>query len=119
MQQLWIDALGAIQDGINPRIVEQMLRSLPANKRDVALPVGWEIVDKPPVFFVRTESMRPLPGQSTGAALRRYGAYLTCPSIYARALAWLLESMRPDTDYPGLELVGEMGNGGRTRSHRA
>ena len=39
MQQLWIDALGAIQDGINPRIVEQMLRSyLPANKRDVALP---------------------------------------------------------------------------------
>lgn len=39
MQQLWIDALGAIQDGINPRIVEQMLRTyLPANKRDVALP---------------------------------------------------------------------------------
>ncbi len=34
MQALWIDALLAIQDGINPRIIEQMLKTyLPPDKR--------------------------------------------------------------------------------------
>ncbi|MFT6466092.1 MAG: chemotaxis protein MotA [Halopseudomonas sp.] len=37
MQSLWIDAVLAIQQGTNPRIVEQLLSSyLPANKRDKA-----------------------------------------------------------------------------------
>ncbi len=37
MQALWIDALLAIQDGINPRIIEQMLKTyLPPEKRAAA-----------------------------------------------------------------------------------
>jgi chemotaxis protein MotA len=37
MQALWIDALLAIQDGINPRIIEQMLKTyLPPDKRAAA-----------------------------------------------------------------------------------
>jgi chemotaxis protein MotA len=37
MQALWIDALLAIQDGINPRIIEQMLKTyLPPDKRATA-----------------------------------------------------------------------------------
>lgn len=37
LQQLWTDALLAIQGGINPRVVEQLLSSyLPADKRDKA-----------------------------------------------------------------------------------
>lgn len=37
MQALWIDALLAIQDGINPRIIEQMLKTyLPPDKRTAA-----------------------------------------------------------------------------------
>jgi chemotaxis protein MotA len=36
MQALWIDALLAIQDGVNPRIIEQMLKSyLPPSKREL------------------------------------------------------------------------------------
>ena len=35
MQALWIDAILAIQEGTNPRVIEQLLRSyLPENKRD-------------------------------------------------------------------------------------
>jgi len=36
MQALWIDALLAIQDGVNPRVIEQMLKSyLPPSKREL------------------------------------------------------------------------------------
>lgn len=41
MQALWIDALLAIQDGINPRIIEQMLKTyLPPDKRATAADAG-------------------------------------------------------------------------------
>jgi chemotaxis protein MotA len=37
MQSLYIDALGAIQEGVNPRIIEQMLSSyLSPKERDKA-----------------------------------------------------------------------------------
>jgi len=44
MQALWIDAILAIQEGTNPRVIEQLLRSyLPENKRDKA--AGGEAQD--------------------------------------------------------------------------
>ena len=37
MQSLWIDAILAIQEGTNPRVIEQLLSSyLPADKRSKA-----------------------------------------------------------------------------------
>lgn len=37
MQALWIDAVVAIQEGTNPRVIEQLLNSyLPPNKREKA-----------------------------------------------------------------------------------
>lgn len=72
---------------------------------------GWKAVTSPGVRFTRNRSMRPLTlprGQGNIDAL------WTLVNIPAEdrplVLAWILESLRPDTPYPVLELIGEQGS---------
>lgn len=72
---------------------------------------GWEVVDKPAVYFIRTQSMRPLPiPAKNGDVGKLWEIVNISPDDQLIALAWMLECFRPDTAYPVLELTGTQGS---------
>jgi hypothetical protein len=71
---------------------------------------GWQLIQAPPVMFVRTASMRPLPVPVKGGSIDALWEYANIESDdRLLVLAWLVETFRPDTPYPVLELVAEQG----------
>ena len=84
---------------------DQDWRAIKVNSR------GWELVDDPPVVFVRTQSMRPLPEPSKEGDITPLWSIVNIPEeSRLLALAWMIESFRPNTPYPLLELTGEQGS---------
>lgn len=72
---------------------------------------GWAIVEKPPVRFVRNKAMRSMIVPSTDGNVDLLWALVNVPEEdRPLVLAWILESLRPDTPYPVLELIGEQGS---------
>lgn len=80
----------------------------------------WEIVEtRPPVYCTRTHGMRPLPTPPARGNIGLLWKHLNIPKeARTLVLAWLLDSLRPDTPYPVLELVGEMGSSKSTTQKR-
>ena len=73
---------------------------------------GWRVIDRPSVCFVRNKAMRPMamPAE-TGGDLAALWPLVNVPEgDRPLVLAWMLESLRPDTPYPVLELIGEQGS---------
>lgn len=71
---------------------------------------GWQVIQASPVMFVRTASMRPLPMPIEGGSIEALWQFANIePDDRLLVLTWLVESFRPDTPYPVLELVAEQG----------
>lgn len=72
---------------------------------------GWRIADRPPVRFTRNKAMRPLPEPTAPSRIDSLWEMVNIPQEdRTLVLAWLLESLRPDTPFPVLELIGEQGS---------
>lgn len=84
----------------------------PKNSRAIRLADGsWEIVSKPPVRFIRTEAMQPLPLPKKGGSIEPLWTVCNIPSDKrVLILAWVIECWRIDSPFPVLELFGEQGS---------
>lgn len=72
---------------------------------------GWQIIDKPPVMFMRTPSMRALPEPQLDGNLEDLWTFVNIPEpARGLVLAWLVECLRPETPYVVLALFGEHGS---------
>jgi hypothetical protein len=77
-----------------------------------ALPTGWRILEKTPLPFWRPNPMRALPMPVPGGDLARLWEFASVPEkVRPLVLAAMLESFRPDTGFPVLELIGTQGTG--------
>lgn len=74
-------------------------------------PGGWEVVEVPPVHFIRSASMRPIAPPVRGGTLDPLWEIANIPGeSHVLVVAWLCECLRPETAYPVLELTGEEGS---------
>ena len=76
---------------------------------------GWRIVEEPPVWFMRSPSMKslPLPQEGGSFKLLREFANLS-DDDFVLTVGWLVASMNPDGTYPLLCLSSEHGSGKST-----
>ncbi|HBC00731.1 MAG TPA: hypothetical protein DC032_09150 [Pseudomonas sp.] len=83
----------------------------PGKSQTVRLRPGcWNIVGNPEAMFIRPDSMQPLPPPVGGASIEPLWRVVNIPpQARLLVLTWLIDSLRPDTPYPLLELIGEHG----------
>lgn len=84
----------------------------PERNRAIKVEAGhWEVVNDPPVRFIRTEAMQPLPYPEKGGDISPLWKIANIPEADQQlVIAWLCECFRPDTPFPVLELLGEQGS---------
>lgn len=72
---------------------------------------GWRIIDRPPVRFIRTSGMLPLPMPKPGARLAMMRPFLNVENDddWLLICAWLVSTLRPSGPFPALGIHGEQG----------
>jgi putative DNA primase/helicase len=74
--------------------------------------VGWDIIDKPPVKFLRSGSMRPLPEPERGGMIEQLRRFVNVSDDeFILTVAWLIAALRDRGPYPVLAINGEQGTG--------
>ncbi len=84
----------------------------PGRSRAVKLTPGqWNVIENPPVDFLRPDTLQPLPIPEKGGSLAPFWDCVNIPET-ARplVLAWLADCLRPETPFPVLEIIGEQGS---------
>ncbi|WP_312591479.1 hypothetical protein [Stutzerimonas nitrititolerans] len=83
----------------------------PGSSRAIRLqPGSWDFVEFPDATFIRPDSMQPLPEPVPGGSIDPLWRLANIPpNTRLLVLTWLIDSLRPDTPYPLLELIGEHG----------
>jgi hypothetical protein len=74
--------------------------------------VGWRVVNRPPVRFLRPQGMRPLPTPqecSNIIVLRRF-LNVVSDADFVLVVSWLFSAMKPGGPYPVLVVSGEHGS---------
>ncbi len=73
---------------------------------------GWQVVDRPPVRFIRPRGMRPLPLPDRGGSLQDLRQFINVGSDddWLLIQAWLAAALRPEGSYPVLGIHGEQGS---------
>ena len=74
---------------------------------------GWEAVRWPPVKFLRTGAMEPIPMPESGEGIERARAYMNVGSDddFRLIIGWALGALRAVGPYPILVVSGEQGSG--------
>ncbi|HAU1490450.1 TPA: hypothetical protein F8S49_11380 [Legionella pneumophila] len=80
--------------------------------RAICIKAGeWQIVNNPPVRFLRPETMRPLPEPISGGDISQLWQIVNIPeNEKLLVITWLIDCLRPETPFPVLELIGEQGS---------
>ena len=86
------------------------------NKRWQAVQItahGWAVVDRPPLKFLRSAAMRPLPIPEPGGSIQSLKdmVKLRTEGDFKLLVSWLIGAYRPHGPYPILILGGEQGSG--------
>jgi hypothetical protein len=73
---------------------------------------GWRLTNAPPVRFVRTPGMLPLPVPEPGGSVQALAGLLNLPGRdeFVLVVAWLLAALRSGGPYPILAVAGEQGS---------
>lgn len=74
--------------------------------------IGFRVVSEPPVKFLRTRGMRPLPHPRLGGSIDELRRFLNVggDSDWHLMLSWLVANLRPRGPYPVLVLNGQHGS---------
>ena len=77
-------------------------------------PDGWQVIDNPPVKFLRRRGMLPLPIPARGGDISSLADFLNLPKDGGRAfrliVSWLVAALRQCGPYPVLALTGPQGS---------
>ena len=74
-------------------------------------PGAWSIINKPPVRFIRTPNMLPMPAPVKGSSVNDLRPFLNLSDEgFTLAVAWALAALRDEGPYPVLVLTGEQGS---------
>ena len=73
---------------------------------------GWDVIDSPPVYFVRPGGMLPLPVPVHGGSVAELFDLINVPDTDGQALVlgWLVSTLRPSQSKPLLALHSEQGS---------
>ena len=75
-------------------------------------PSGWRVISRPPVQFIRSRGLRPLPIPERGGSLADLEPFLNLMTEgdLKLMLGWLVMALNPQGPYPVLVVTGEQGS---------
>ena len=73
---------------------------------------GWRVIDRPPVKFVRSSGMRPLPAPEAGGMIEELKSFVNVAreADFRMLVSWLVCAFRANRPFPMLIISGEQGS---------
>ena len=73
---------------------------------------GWRVIDSPPIRFIRSRGMLPLPIPQKNGSVEKLGSLINVKSAqdFTLIIAWLLAALRDRGPFPVLVVTGQHGS---------